>query len=143
MVGPANAAHVVRSHQSSRREGIRDDSRLCRHVHRCVAALPAGPVVTGLLAWAAAVPAPIAGGSALSAAVLATVLQRKERKRRRPPGPGIRRHDGSGRVWEYAPLSRQVATSGQVSVWRREVETAASTHRAGRNRLRGRVPAAQ
>jgi hypothetical protein len=56
--------------------------------------------VTGILSLLAAVPAPVAGASAVSAAAVAVVLHRRDR--RSSQRPGIRRHDGSGRVWEFA-----------------------------------------
>jgi hypothetical protein len=56
------------------------------------------------LALVAAIPAPVAGASAVSAGLVAYLLDRRLRRNRQRPG--IRRHDGSGRVWEFAADGR-------------------------------------
>jgi hypothetical protein len=56
--------------------------------------------MTGVWAAVAAVPWPIAGSSALAAGLLAVALDRRRRHRDRDRA-GIRRHDGSGRVWAF------------------------------------------
>jgi hypothetical protein len=82
--------------------------------------------VTGIVDVLAAVPSPVVAGSAASAGVLAVVLDRR-RRRRQPQRGGIRRHDGSGRVWEFDSGADQPRGPGR---WQRALSTVADlTHR--------------